>query len=95
MIGLSYKQKCNNFGYLSNEVQSKGNDSYSDPHCPSSYHLIKILQIAGNLYARRFVCAQILSVLEHVLVSRPSLLHRGEQHQGRNRKGHGIRFFEI
>ena len=27
MIGLSYKQKCNNFGYHSNEVQSKGNDS--------------------------------------------------------------------
>ena len=27
MIGLSYKQKCNNFGYHSSEVQSKGNDS--------------------------------------------------------------------
>ena len=26
MIGLSYKQKCNNFGYHSSEVQSKGND---------------------------------------------------------------------
>ena len=26
MIGLVCKQKCNNFGYLSNEVQSKGND---------------------------------------------------------------------
>ena len=26
MIGLSYKQKCNNFGYLSIEVWSKGND---------------------------------------------------------------------
>ena len=28
MIGLSYKQKCNNFGYLLIEVQSKGNDKY-------------------------------------------------------------------
>ena len=27
MIGLSYKQKCNNFGYHSSEVQSKGNDT--------------------------------------------------------------------
>ena len=27
MIGLSYKRKCNNFGYHSNEVQSKGNDN--------------------------------------------------------------------
>ena len=26
-IGLSYKQKCNNFGYHSIEIQSKGNDS--------------------------------------------------------------------
>ena len=25
MIGLSYKQKCNNFGYHSIEVQPKGN----------------------------------------------------------------------
>ena len=29
MIGLSYKQKCNNFGYHSSEVQSKGNDRRS------------------------------------------------------------------
>ena len=27
MIGLSYKQKCNNFGYLSIEVWLKGNDT--------------------------------------------------------------------
>ena len=27
MIGLSYKQKCNNFGYHSIEVRSKGNDT--------------------------------------------------------------------
>ena len=27
MIGLSYKQKCNNFGYHLKEVQSKGNDN--------------------------------------------------------------------
>ena len=28
LIGLSYKQKCNNFGYLSIEVWLKGNDKY-------------------------------------------------------------------
>ena len=28
MIGLSYKQKCNNFGYHSIEVQLKGNDKH-------------------------------------------------------------------
>ena len=27
MIGLSYKQKCNNFGYLSIQVWLKGNDT--------------------------------------------------------------------
>ena len=38
MIGLSYKQKCNNFGYHSNEVQSKGNDKvYSGD--PKTGHL--------------------------------------------------------
>ena len=27
MIGLSYKQKCNNFGYLSIQMWLKGNDN--------------------------------------------------------------------
>ena len=30
MIGLSYKQKCNNFGYHSIEVRLKGNDKWLD-----------------------------------------------------------------
>ena len=37
MVGLSYKQKCNNFGYHSNEVQSKGNDK-----CGEILKIIKV-----------------------------------------------------
>ena len=35
MIGLSYKQKCNNFGYLSIQMWLKGNDK------PDTFPLIE------------------------------------------------------
>ena len=44
MIGLSYKQKCNNFGYPLNEVQSKGNDTYQSLVEPFSLRVITFLK---------------------------------------------------
>ena len=41
MIGLSYKQKCNNFGYHSSEVQSKGNDNFHILRIESFFSLLR------------------------------------------------------